>query len=124
MKIDLNTDSNSAFRIDSYDNNKIVVNGKIKTKQFILLPDNIIENWRPDTIQDMTFEDLEVLTETNPELVLVGTGMKLLFPSNDIIAKIQALNIGIEVMDTGAACRCYNLLQSEGRSVNAAFFLE
>jgi uncharacterized protein len=55
--------------------------------------------------------------------VLVGTGDALLFPDPASLADLHAARIGVEVMDTRAACRTYNILLGEGRNVVAALIL-
>jgi uncharacterized protein len=58
-----------------------------------------------------------------PELVLVGSGPRQVFPEPSFGAQFLRENIGYEVMDTGAACRTFNVLVSEGRRVVAALLL-
>lgn len=58
-----------------------------------------------------------------PELVLVGSGPRQSFPDNSFGAQFLRENIGYEVMDTGAACRTFNVLVSEGRRVVAVLLL-
>jgi uncharacterized protein len=56
----------------------------------------------------------------SPEIVLIGTGKTLQFPDHAVNAILLEQNIGVEIMDTGAACRAYNFLAGEGRLVIAA----
>ena len=56
-------------------------------------------------------------------MVLLGTGGRLRFPPSAVLAPLIAAQIGYEVMDTGAACRTFNLLAGEGRRVLAALLL-
>ena len=123
MKLEINTDHSNELRIHSYDLDKIVVNNTTIKDRFILFPDKIIETWRPITPKDINLDDLSIIIDEKPELLILGTGKSLVFPSNDIIAGLQSLNIGFEVMDTGAACRCFNLLIDENRFVAAAMFI-
>jgi uncharacterized protein len=58
-----------------------------------------------------------------PEIVLLGTGPRLRFPSPAVYASLLKARIGVEVMDTAAACRTYNILAAEGRRVAAALML-
>jgi uncharacterized protein len=64
------------------------------------------------------FEPARLLA-LDPELVLVGTGPQQVFPAAAFRAKFLRLGIGIEVMDTGAACRTFNVLVAEQRRVVA-----
>jgi len=58
-----------------------------------------------------------------PELVILGTGRRQRFPRTELIAPLVRAGIGWEVMDTGAACRTFNVLVAEGRRVAAALLL-
>jgi len=58
-----------------------------------------------------------------PELVLIGTGAKFEFPEPARLAPLRSAGIGVEVMDTAAACRTYNILLGEGRGVVAALIV-
>ncbi len=58
-----------------------------------------------------------------PELVIFGSGERLQFVSPGLYRCLIEAGIGVETMDTGAACRTYNVLASEGRSVVAALLL-
>ena len=58
-----------------------------------------------------------------PEILLIGTGRRLVFPAHSLYAELFRKGIGLEVMDTTAACRTYNILLSEGREVVAALFM-
>lgn len=93
------------------------------TSSAIITPDRLVENWPPASNEDLTGEHLELVLETNPELILLGTGAKLVFPSQDILRVCYQSGIGIEVMDNGAACRTYNVLSAEGRQVAAALII-
>ena len=79
--------------------------------------------WSPNDITDLTIDDFKSILECKPDVVLLGTGQKLTFPNTALRREFNQLNIGLEVMDTGAACRTYNVLLSEGRNVAAAIFL-
>jgi uncharacterized protein len=88
----------------------------------IVSPSLIIEDWKAEDINNIDLDHLNVIFETQPELVLFGTGNNLIFPQNDILDSIRLRRIGVEVMDTGAACRAYNFIAAEGRLVTAILF--
>jgi uncharacterized protein len=89
------------------------------TGSFILSPRHLIRDWAPTSIEDLVSEHLEALLALQPELILLGTGPRLQFPESGILATIHQRQIGVEVMDTAAACRTYNILMTEGRFVVA-----
>jgi uncharacterized protein len=90
----------------------------------IVSADQLLENWRPREIADLQSSDFEPVLTLGPEIVLFGSGRKQTFPDPALLAPIHARGIGLEIMDTGAACRTFNLLVSEGRKVVAALIVE
>ena len=71
----------------------------------------------------MTEQDFAPILSMQPEIVLLGTGSRLCFPAAQLTAGILAAGVGLEVMDTAAPCRTFNILLSEQRSVVAALVL-
>ena len=69
------------------------------------------------SVLDLNLEHAARMLELNPELVLLGTGRRQTFPPAFFGAEFLQRGIGFEVMDTGAACRTFNLLVSERRQV-------
>ena len=74
-------------------------------------------------VESLTVDDLAILIETGPELILLGTGNRQLLPNRDLMFAMARRGIGLEVMDTPAAARTFNVLVGEGRSVAAVLFL-
>ena len=87
------------------------------------MPDHIIENWQVQTFEQLSEEHFELLLPFQPEILLLGTGAELRFPSPLVTKKLIEVNTGVEIMDTNAACRTYNILMEEGRNVAAALLL-
>jgi uncharacterized protein len=86
----------------------------------ILSPAQLILDWiAPDEV--LSPKHLRQILEMEPEIVILGTGARIHFPDPALLAQCQQASVGMEVMDTGAACRTYNVLASEGRKVCAAF---
>jgi uncharacterized protein len=93
--------------------------------------DSVIVPWRgtvrPWAVTD--FANLEEahfasLLELAPELVIFGSGQRIRFPHPSLTRALMARRIGLETMDTAAACRTYNVLLAEDRSVVAALLFE
>jgi len=81
-------------------------------------------SWPVTSIDKLTARDIEFLLQTGePELVLIGTGARHIFPPAETIAPLLIANIGYEIMDTAAACRTYNILAAEGRLVVAGLIM-
>ena len=83
-----------------------------------------VQVWGAATMDDLTPAHFERLAALDPELVVFGSGSRLRFPSAALLRALIDRGIGVETMDTPAACRTYNVLASEGRSVVAALVLE
>lgn len=93
------------------------------TSSFLLAPDRAIENWPVTAADTLDASHVEALLALQPELVLLGTGERQVFPAAAFMAGFLRKGIGIEVMDNAAAARTYNLLAGEGRRVIAGFIL-
>ena len=90
---------------------------------FLLAPDQAIENWPVDAAGALDASHVEALLALQPELVILGTGPRQIFPAAAFMAGFLRKGIGIEVMDNAAAARTYNQLAGEGRRVVAGFIL-
>ena len=117
-------DQISGNSIQGYDSGSVVVNGQQYNRSIVVLPDQLITEWRPDRFSDLRAGDLQQLLELNPEVLLLGTGRRQEFPAPSLLAPFLEKRIGIEAMDTASACRTYNILAAEGRRVAAALLLE
>ena len=120
MKIELDSPATGRNIIQSYSAAGIVINNVLYTGSLILSPDRIMERWPPRNVVELTHAHIQPILELQPELVMLGTGNRLQFPSPDITVLLHAAHIGFEVMDTPAACRAYNFTAGEGRIVVAA----
>ena len=123
MKIDLERSVEGINRIHSYSPGTIVIAETTYSSSLILSSDTIINDWQPDDISQLRPDDLDQIIDLEPELVLLGTGARLLFPEHEITMAFYSRKIGVEVMDTGAACRAFNFLAADGRKVVAALFM-
>ena len=85
-------------------------------------PDTVTP-WAPSGVDALTEKDFEDLLAHAPEIVLLGTGGTLRFPHPRLTHAIAEAGIGLEVMDTPAACRTFNILAGEGRKVVAALIV-
>jgi len=89
------------------------------TNSFVISPRHLIRDWPPAHIDSLAEEHVAVLAELKPEVVIIGTGDRLKFPEAAVLAQLHNQQIGVEIMDTAAACRTYNILMTEGRFVVA-----
>ena len=72
----------------------------------------------------LTIDDFGIILALEPELILVGTGNALRFPDFVILKGVIRAGIGIDFMDSRAACRTYNVLAAEGRHVAAGIIID
>ena len=103
-----------------YGEGHVLINGQRHTHSMLVLPDEI-RDWSPGQLDQSAFVELMDLPV---EILLLGTGRKLRFPHPSIAVSFRQKGIGLEVMDTPAACRTYNILLSEARKVGAAILIE
>jgi uncharacterized protein len=108
--------------IRAYEKGRILVNEHLIDRHVVVTPERLIADWAPG-FTELQASHLEALRELAPEILLLGTGARLRFPAADCMAVFLQQGIGMEVMDTAAACRTYNILLGEGRRVVAALFM-
>jgi uncharacterized protein len=83
-----------------------------------------VQSWPVARFDELEAAHFEAVIALAPELVIFGSGSKLRFPAPALLRGLIERRIGVETMDTAAACRTYNVLASEGRSVVAALLLD
>ncbi len=122
MKLHLETQSGLNL-FTGYGAGYVAVNHVRYETHLIVLPDSIIQDWNVPGFAALTVQHFEHLVSLKPEIVLLGTGATLRFPPPALSRCLTASHIGLEVMDTSAACRTYNILSAEGRKVLAALLV-
>jgi len=118
MRLQLET-AEGTYQIQRYTADSITVNGQVFTSSLLVMP-RYVNSWAVKDFASLTEAHLIPL---KPEVVLLGTGMKIRFPPPELLAPLINQRIGVEVMDTPAACRTYNVLMAEERAVIAALLL-
>ncbi len=123
IKLNLHQDANITL-IHSYSDGKVWVDNTLYTDNLIVTPAGIFK-WSLREPTALSTQDFEPLFELDlaVELVILGTGKILTFPSADQTRLLIERQIGIEVMDTSAACRTYNILAGDGRKVAACLMV-
>jgi uncharacterized protein len=112
--------SPGAYRIRSYAPGRIVINEIEYTRSVLLSPEQLDDGWPPQSPDDIIPDHIRVAMEQAPEVILLGTGERQRFPPREVMQTALRAGVGIEVMDTGSACRTFNILLGEGRRVVAA----
>ena len=93
-------------------------------ENIVLTGDGVTTGFAPQGVDALTETDFERLLQGAPEIVLLGTGEKQQFLHPRVTAPLHRARVGLEVMDTRAACRTYNILVAEERKVAAALLFE
>jgi uncharacterized protein len=102
----------------------VVVNATEHRSSVVVPSQGDVVRWPVDAFAALTAEHFAVLAELGPELVIFGSGHRIRFPPAALLRPLIERRIGVETMDTAAACRTYNVLLAEGRSVLAALLFE
>jgi uncharacterized protein len=102
----------------------VLVNG-VEHRSSVIVPwRGAVLPWPVSAFAELTPAHFETLVALAPELVVFGSGTRIRFPQPLWIRSLIERRIGVETMDTAAACRTYNVLLAEGRSVVAALIFE
>lgn len=102
----------------------IRVNDEHYTSHIALSPEAFLGEWQDTAIAELTEAHFEAVFAAAPEIVLLGTGTTNIFPPRELIFAFARRGVGLEVMDTAAAARTFNVLANEARRVVAVLYLE
>jgi uncharacterized protein len=102
----------------------IDINGQRYGNSLVVGPSLLDTAWRVQTFEALTAADFEGLLDHLAVITLIGTGRRQRFPAPELLRPLIEAQRGFEIMDTAAACRTYNILAGEGRSVIAAMIVE
>ncbi|MDB5487539.1 MAG: uncharacterized protein JWQ58_1254 [Reyranella sp.] len=88
----------------------------------VLVTPTVTHPWTITRAEDLSLDSLAVLREAAvpTELLVLGCGARAVFVPPALRAALKEAGMGLEVVDTGSACRIYNVLLAEGRRVAAA----
>ena len=102
----------------------IAINGECHDSSMIVSSGGERMVWNVSRFEDLTESHFEQLAQLDCEVVVFGSGLRNRFPPAAWLRALMARRIGLETMDTAAACRTYNILAGEGRRVAAALLVE
>lgn len=123
MKLHLTTPEGNNL-ISSYGSGWIEVAQTRYQQSLLVMPNRIVTDWEAASTALLSETHFESIAALKPEVVLLGTGSKINFPHPRLWRSLTDAGIGLECMDTGGACRTYNILMAEGRHVIAALILD
>ena len=105
--------------ISSYGEGYFQIKGKRIDTSVVISARTLITDWEPKVFSELTPKHCELLIKAKPSVVILGTGKTQKFPEIKILRLFAQHQIGLEVMNTSAACRTFNILLSEDRNVVA-----
>ena len=108
------------FIITGYKPGCVFINNEPYTQSIIVNPETLISPWDVSQPSDLNEATLATIFKDPPEIAILGTGDALVLPEPKIIALFAQHRIGLEFMNTSAACRTYGVLIAEGRKATAA----
>jgi uncharacterized protein len=121
MRLSLDSDPRINL-VRRYDAGVVVIGEQRITRPCIVTPQQLLLDWSASSIPELSESQLEPLLALHTDIVLLGAGEIQQWPRAEIRAALRARGIALECMSLGAACRTYNILASEARSVLAGLF--
>ena len=115
-------DATSGNAVTGYGAGWVAVNGQ-RFEHSLVIGHTVLTVWACPDFATLKADHFEQLATLDPELVIFGSGPTLRFPAPTLLKDLYAQRIGVETMDTQAACRTYNFLVGEGRRAVAALLI-
>ncbi len=113
----------TSISIRSVSDDVVCIGDQTYRETVALTPDAVIAPWPAGPVHALTEVDFKVLLDTSPELVVLGTGRKNIFPPRELVFAFARRGVGLEVMNTPAAARTFNVLTGDGRRIAAVLYL-
>lgn len=110
--------------VTAYDDGGVEINGVRFAHSLIVLPEAAPMEWPPTSFDMLAAQHFEQIDAMHPEVVILGTGKKQRFVHPRLTASLTRRQVGVECMDSRAACRTYNILMAEDRKVALALIFE
>src|SRR5262249_48695478 len=122
MKFHLTQTSSNLFK--AHGPGFVQVNDERFEENVLVLADQVVPGWAPAGFAGLTDAGFEALLHYPAQIVGPGEGSRQHFPHPRLTAPLMKAGVGLEVMDTPAACRTYNILAGEDRRVLAAILVD
>jgi len=110
--------------VTGYDASGVEINAQRFNFSLTVMPETAPRPWNVTRFDDLTTEHFERIAQDAPDVVILGTGERQRFIHPRLVASLSARRVGVECMDSHAACRTYNILMGEGRKVTLALIVE
>ena len=109
--------------VTGYDENGVEINAQPYNYSLIVMPETPPRAWEVDSFEQLSEAHFAQILADAPDVVILGTGERQRFVHPKLTAALTMRRIGVECMDSQAACRTYNILMGEGRKVTLALIL-
>jgi uncharacterized protein len=120
----LHTELKTGNTVTAYGDGYIAINGEQYSASLVVQPASLDTDWPVNSVTELTAEHFARLVATGADILILGTGKRQQFPSLALMRPVIEAGRSVDVMDTAAACRTYNILMAEGRTVAAALIVE
>ena len=110
--------------VTGYDDEGVEINAQRYAFSLIVMPESAPRPWNVPNFEALTAAHFDKIEEDTPDVVILGTGERQRFVHPKLIGALSNRHIGVECMDSKAACRTYNVLMGEGRKVTLALIIE
>ncbi len=111
------------FFVRRADASTITVIDRTLSTSVLLSADEAVEDFPARRVEDIDAAAIDRVLALRPEVVLLGTGARAIFPAQAVLGAFLKRGIGLETMDNAAAARTFNVLVGEGRKAVALFLL-
>lgn len=115
-------ESDAIYHINRFEPGTIWINQQQHTCSVIVRPQQLVSPWAPRNLAELIPHHFEILSPL-PDVLLLGTGPQLIIPPQTLLIPLFEKRIGVEFMDSRAACFTYTALAAEGRNVAACILI-
>jgi len=121
----LHSDNTQQYQtVTGYDASGVEINAQRFDYSVLVMPETPPRRWDVQRFEDLQSAHFDQIAVDAPDVVILGTGERQRFVHPRLIGSLSARHIGVESMDSQAACRTYNVLMGEGRKVTLALIIE
>ena len=109
--------------IRSVSEDGLTIGDKTYQTSIAITSGEILDTWCDKAVPELQEEDFAAVLATEPEIIILGTGQSYVFAPRELVFAFARRNVGLEVMDTKAAARTFNVLAGEGRKVAVVLYV-
>lgn len=118
------SDTQKYQTVTGYDADGVEINAQRYNHSLVVMPEIAPRDWHAPNFEALTVEHFDQIGADSPDVVILGTGARQRFIHPRLTAALTMRRIGVECMDSQAACRTYNILMGEGRKAALALIID